>query len=159
MVHLRSAPVVARVSTSMPRLRTPIADWLATEIDVTTFLARQGAPVVPPSPELPPGPHERDGVAFSYWAYVRPDPDRTPSAADCSAMLVDLHAALRSYPRELPLLAANDIRRGLEWLDGAGDVLSDPDVARLRAAAERLRRSWRRPATSSRSTATPTRAT
>ena len=54
-------------------------------------------------------------------------------------MLVDLHAALRSYPRELPLLAANDIRRGLESLDGAGDVLSEPEVARLCAAAAGLR--------------------
>ena len=54
-------------------------------------------------------------------------------------MLVDLHAALRSYPGELPLLAANDIRRGLESLDGAGDVLSEPEVARLCAAAEGLR--------------------
>jgi hypothetical protein len=139
MVHLRPAPVVARVSTSMPRLRSPIAGWLATEIDVTTFLARQGAPVVAPSPELPPGPHERDGVAFSYWTYVRPDPDRSPSAADCSAMLVDLHAALRSYPGRLPVFGGNDIRRGLEALDGAGDVLSELEVARLRAAAERLR--------------------
>ena len=70
---------------------------------------------------------------------MRPDPGRTAGAADCSAMLVDLHAALRSYPGRLPVFGGHDIRWGLEALDGAGDVLSDPEVARLRAAAERLR--------------------
>ncbi len=32
-------------------------------------------------------------------------------------MLTDLHAALRSYPGELPALGDNDIARGLEELD------------------------------------------
>jgi hypothetical protein len=46
MVHLWPAPVVARVSTCLPRLRTPIADWLGRELAVTAFLVKQGAPVV-----------------------------------------------------------------------------------------------------------------
>jgi hypothetical protein len=145
MVHLRPAPVVARVATCMPKLRTPIADWLGLEIAVTSFLSEQGAPVVAPSRELLPGPHEYDGFAISFWTYVRPDPDRTPTADDCSAMLVDLHAVLRSYPGELPMLGANDIARGLEALDRADDVLSDADVGQLRAAAERLRPFWEAP--------------
>jgi hypothetical protein len=58
MVHLKPAPVVA---TCMPRLRTPIAQWLEREIAVTTFLSEQGAPVVAPSRELPPEPHGHDG--------------------------------------------------------------------------------------------------
>src|SRR5829696_4288791 len=138
MVHLRPAPVVARVATRMPRLRTPITDWLGLEIAVTTFLSERGAPVVAPSRELSPGPHEHDGFAISFWTYVRPDPDRTPTADDCSAMLGDLHAALRSYPGDLPMLGDNDIARGLEALDLAGDVLSEGDVDQLRVAAERL---------------------
>jgi hypothetical protein len=139
MVHLRPAPVVARVSTRMPRLRAPIQDWLRHEIAVTTFLSERGAPVVAPSPEVTPGPHERDGLWFSFWTYVRADPDRTPTTADCSAMLVDLHAVLRSYPGDLPPLAVNDIARGLEELERAGGFLSEADVGLLRAAAERLR--------------------
>ena len=145
MVHLRPAPVVARIATCMPKLRTPITDWLGLEIAVTTFLPEQGAPVVAPSRELPPGPHEHDGFAISFWTYVRPDPDRTPTAADCSAMLIDLHAALRSYPGELPMVGANDIPRGLELLDHAGNVLSGADVDLLRASAERLRPHWEAP--------------
>lgn len=69
MVHLKPAPVVA---TCMPKLRTPIEGWLEREIAVTTYLAEQGAPVVVPSRELPPGPHERDGFPISFWTYVEP---------------------------------------------------------------------------------------
>jgi hypothetical protein len=106
MVHLKPAPVVARVATCMPKLRTPIEGWLEREIAVTTYLAEQGAPVVGPSQELPPGPHERDGFPISFWTYVEPDLDRTPTTDDCSAMLVDLHTTLRAYPGELPMLCA-----------------------------------------------------
>lgn len=144
MVHLRPAPVVARVSTCMPKVRTPIEDWLGLEIAVTTFLAEQGAPVVAPSRELPPGPHRRDGFAISFWTYLRPDPDRMPTPADCSAMLVDLHAVLRSYPGELPLLCADDIPRGLELLDRDA-VLNEADRRRVRHTAERLRPLWHEP--------------
>ena len=35
MVHLKPAPVVARVATCMPKLRTPIEGWLEREIAVT----------------------------------------------------------------------------------------------------------------------------
>ena len=145
MVRLRPAPVVARVATLMPRLRAPIADWLGLDIAVTTFLSDRGAPVVAPSRELPAGPHERDGFAISFWTYVEPDPDRTPTAADCSAMLPDLHDALRSYPGELPALCANDIPRGLEMLDRGATGLSGTDVDLLRVSAERLRPLWEAP--------------
>ncbi len=146
MIHLRPAPVVARVATYMPTLRAPIEPWLEREISVTTFLAGRGAPVVPPSRELPPGPHERDGFWVSFWTYVRPDPDLTPTAADCSAMLVDLHADLRTYPGELPKLCADDVPRGLELLEqNGGGVLVAADMDRVRAAAERLRPLWEAP--------------
>lgn len=140
MVHLHPAPVVARVSTWTPTLRTPITDWLTRELAVTTYLSQQGAPVVGPSRELPPGPHSRDGFAISFWTYVQPDPDRIATMADCSAMLVDLHAALRSYPGELPVLApaVNDIPYGLAGLDQAGDLLKPADADLLRTAAEQL---------------------
>jgi Phosphotransferase enzyme family len=145
MVHLRPAPVVARVTTYMPKLRTPIADWLDREIAVTTYLSEQGAPVVAPSQELPPGPHERDGFWVSFWTYVEPDPDRTPTTDDCSALLPDLHTALRSYPGELPALCADDVTRGLGTLGGADDVLDESDVDLLCASAERLRPLWEAP--------------
>jgi Ser/Thr protein kinase RdoA (MazF antagonist) len=96
--------------------------------------------VVTPSRELPPGPHAHDGFTVSFWTYLEPDPDRAVTAAECSAMLVDLHAALRSYPGELPMLGAAvvDLPRWLGMLHLAGDRLSDADTARLHEAARRL---------------------
>lgn len=142
MVHLRPAPVVARVSTGTATVRTPIEDWLGREVAVASFLAGQGAPVAAPSRELPPGPHAHQGFAISFWSHVEADPDRTPSMADCSAMLVDLHAVLRDYPGELPLLApvVNDIPWGLDaLLRRHPDVLSGEQANRVHAAVRRLR--------------------
>jgi hypothetical protein len=43
---------------------------------------------------------------MSFWTHVPPDPERTPTTDDCSAMLVDLYANLCAYPGELPMLCA-----------------------------------------------------
>ena len=58
--QLRPAPVVARIPTAIARLTTD-PDGAARELAVVDFLSGDGAPVVPPSPELPPGPHRRVG--------------------------------------------------------------------------------------------------
>lgn len=139
-VHLRPAPVVARVSTITALLRTPIEPWLKRELDVAAFLAGRGAPVVPPSDVLPPGPHQHDGLCVTFWRYVEPVSRALPEPPEAGRMLGVLHAALRDYPGELPLLAPmfNDIPRGLERLERAGDILPADDIALLRATYERL---------------------
>jgi hypothetical protein len=90
--------VVAGISTWTAELRPDITDWLARKVAVTDHLETVGAPVVGNSRELPPGPHERDGLAMTFTTWAPPDADRTPDAADCVAMLPDLHAALATYP-------------------------------------------------------------
>ncbi|MQA80954.1 MAG: phosphotransferase [Streptosporangiales bacterium] len=99
------------------------------------------------SGELPPGPHERDGLAISFWTHVRPDPDREVTFADCASMLVDLHAAMRTYPGDLPVLApaANDIARGLDALDGADDLIDADEAASLRGAVDEMWPLFERP--------------
>lgn len=92
-----------------------------------------------------PGPHEHDGFWVSFWTYVEADQDRILTTSDCSAMLLDLHEALRSYPGELPLLGADDIPRGLELLGQTDEVLSEDDAELLCASAERLRSRWQTP--------------
>jgi Phosphotransferase enzyme family len=139
-VHLAPAPVVAGISTWTAELRPDITDWLARKVAVTDHLEAVGAPVVGNSRELPPGPHERDGLAMTFTTWAPPDADRTPDAADCVAMLPDLHAALATYPGELPLLAPvhQDIPRGLAALDRHPDVLTPEERDRLLSAHERL---------------------
>ncbi|MGH3315198.1 MAG: phosphotransferase [Nocardioidaceae bacterium] len=142
VVHLAPAPVVACVPTWISRLRDNVEDAMRREIAVTEFLHAQGAPVVAPSTDLPPGPHRHDGFAVSFWPYVEADPDRTVTAADCAVMLPDLHRALAAYPGDLPTLeaAAVDVTRWLESAEtatGSGSASSWLDV--LRTAASRLR--------------------
>ena len=139
-VHLAPAPVVAGISTWTATIRPGIADWLARKVAVTDHLEAVGAPVIGNSRELPPGPHVRDGLTMTFTEWAPPDPDRTPDAADCVAMLPDLHAALATYPGELPLLAPvhGDVPYGLAALERDPDVLSTEERDRLLAAHERL---------------------
>jgi|Tabmets5t2r1_1033131.scaffolds.fasta_scaffold20389_2 Phosphotransferase enzyme family len=145
MVHLHPAPVVARVTTSLSKLRPSIGGWHEREIAATTYLAGQGAPVVTPSAELPPGPHEYDGFPISFWTYLEPDPGRLPTTADCAALLVDLHATLRSYPGDVPTYLADDMPALMTLLDQADGVVDQDDVERIGEAHERLRSMWESP--------------
>lgn len=139
-VHLRPAPLVARVSTLTAVLRHPVDAWLARELDVAGFLGGVGAPVVPPTALMPPGPHLQDGFALSFWTYEAPVTDTPPGPEVAGRMLAELHAALRAYPGELPLLAPplNDIPRGLARLETLPDVVPPSEVAMLRRVADRL---------------------
>ena len=107
VVHLRPAPVVAKVAASTPAVRRDNQHWLQRELDVSAFLAAEGAPVVPPSPELPATTHHDDGHVMSFWRYLPPaDPRRRPDEETIGSMLRDLHAVLRRYPiATIPVLA------------------------------------------------------
>lgn len=93
VVHLRPAPVVARIATLTPLLRPAIARPFAREVGLAGALAAAGAPVVPPSDLLPPGPHEHAGLTLSFWRHVEVLPDR-PTPAVVGAALGELQAAL-----------------------------------------------------------------
>jgi hypothetical protein len=69
LIHLRPAPVVARVAGSIAKVR-PGTEFARHEVDVAGHLARAGAPVVAPSAELPPGPHEHAGHVITFWDHV-----------------------------------------------------------------------------------------
>ncbi|MBW4475812.1 MAG: aminoglycoside phosphotransferase family protein [Tolypothrix brevis GSE-NOS-MK-07-07A] len=133
-VHLQPAPIVARVSTLTPILRYPIESWLLREIAVSEFLAAKNAPVVPQSDLLPSGVHCHDGFFMTFWHYVHPVSDIVPESDTVGKMLAELHAVLKEYPGELPLLAPpfNDIPRGIERLQQLGNILSDEDLRLLR---------------------------
>jgi aminoglycoside phosphotransferase (APT) family kinase protein len=93
VVHLRPAPVVARVATLTPLLRPAIGRPFAREVALAGALAAVGAPVVPPSDLLPPGPHQHAGLTLSFWRFVEVRPER-PTAAQTGAALGELQAAL-----------------------------------------------------------------
>src|ERR671923_2179267 len=98
IVHLAPWPVVAKVADSGGRAAARIR--LQRELDVALHLARAGAPVVPPSAELPVRIHSHGDHALTFWTYERHDPNGEPAAGT----LHEVHRALETYPGDLPAL-------------------------------------------------------
>ncbi|WP_327584999.1 phosphotransferase [Nonomuraea sp. NBC_00507] len=132
-IHMRPAPIVARVPTVTALGRPRPADVLRRELEVVSYLRGVGAPVVPPSDLLPPGPHVRDGVAVSFWTHVEHDPDYAVTPEQAGRALAGLHEAMRRFPGRLPYLGPvlDEPARLLELL--GGNVEADV-LARLREA-------------------------
>jgi hypothetical protein len=97
VVHLRPAPVVARVATTTAALRPDIARPFAREVELARALTAAGAAVVPLSDLLPPGPHRHDGLTLSFWRHVELQPE-PPTPAEAGAALGELHEVLASLP-------------------------------------------------------------
>lgn len=108
------------------------------------YLAAQGVPVVPPSGELPPGPHDQGGFAVTFWEYVGHDRSYVPSMNEAGVMLRELHRALRdsreasgampedAVLRDLPWMGPlTEIPRWIDWIERGG-VLGAADCSLLR---------------------------
>jgi hypothetical protein len=115
LVHLKPAPVVARVMTGTAVLHDDAEQWLAREVAVGAFLAERTELVVPPSDILPPGPHERDGLWMTLWKFVPHNEQAPPpEPRELGRSLQGLHAALADFPGDLAPLS--EIRDWLERL-------------------------------------------
>ena len=88
LVHLKPAPVVARVATTTGLVRKPVEWWLTLDLAMAGYLAAQNFPVVRPSVEVPPGPHLHDGLALSFWEFVEHDRNYVASAAEGAPVCV-----------------------------------------------------------------------
>ncbi|MCZ2846946.1 phosphotransferase [Modestobacter sp. VKM Ac-2978] len=130
VVHLRPAPVVARVAVYTPLLRPEIRRPFTRELALAAALTAAGAAVVPPSDLLPPGPHEHDGLTVSFWRHVDVSPDR-PTAEQAGRSLAELHEVLGTLP---PLWTGSPLDRPLEDLavfrDTGTELGADPAVLR-----------------------------
>ena len=114
LVHLKPAPVVARVMTGTALLHDDPERWLTREIAVGAFLADTGL-IVPPTDLLPPGPHERDGLWMTFWKFVPHDEHAPPpDPRELGRSLRALHTALAGFPGDLAPLSG--IRDWLERL-------------------------------------------
>ena len=115
LVHLKPAPVVARVMTGTAVLHDDAERWLAREVAVGVFLAERTDLVVAPSDILPPGPHERDGLWMTLWKFVAHDEQAPPpEPRELGRSLRGLHAALADFPGDLAPLS--EVRDWLERL-------------------------------------------
>src|SRR3954451_22738441 len=68
LVHLKPAPVVARVMTGTAVLHGDVERWLAREVAVGVFLGERGLAVAP-SDVLAPGPHEYEELWITFWEF------------------------------------------------------------------------------------------
>jgi hypothetical protein len=117
LVHLRPAPVVARVMTGTVVLHDDLSRWLKREISVLEFLAPSGLAVAP-SPLIAPGPHHRDGLWMTFLEWI-PDVEPVTQLDDAYRLgraLRDLHDELRRFGGDLGDLRA--VREDIERLHG-----------------------------------------
>ena len=118
LVHLRPAPVVARVTSGAPGVDP--AD-VERELAVASHAARAGAPVVRPSDLLPPGPHRHDGHTLVFWQYLAQAGKLDAAAAGRG--LHTIHDSLADYDGELPRAGrAEAVRAMLEPFAASDDV-------------------------------------
>jgi len=115
LVHLAPSPVVARVATTTGLVRKPVQQWMRLDLDMAVYLAAMQFPVVPPSREIPPGPHPHDGLTVTFWEFVEHDRGYLPSVEETGRLLHELHVALRGYPGELRRLSP--FAEIPQWLD------------------------------------------
>src|SRR5436309_1322202 len=98
-IHLVPFPVVARVARWT--VGSGAADKLSAELAVAEHLARMGAPITPPTVDVPPGPHLEDDWAMTLWQFVAHRPTKETDALVAAKSLREVHAALASYPGQL----------------------------------------------------------
>lgn len=138
LVYLVPSPVVARVATTTALVRKPAEQWLALDLDLSGYLAARSFPVVPPSRELPPGQHQHDGLALTFWEFVEHDRNYVAGADEVGPFLREWHAELRGYPGALrPLSPCAEIPQLLDevasWNNDESWNTTDPaDIAMLR---------------------------
>ena len=99
VVHLAPSPVVAKVATST--LRKWNVSNLEHELNVAVHLAGLGAPIVPPSKELPPVVYRDEDLEVTFWQYCRGKVREEIDRHELFAAIKEFHAAFASYQGEL----------------------------------------------------------
>ncbi|MDQ3817389.1 MAG: aminoglycoside phosphotransferase family protein [Acidobacteriota bacterium] len=95
VIHLSPAPVVAKVATST--LRKQNISNLGHELNVALHLADSGAPVVPPSAEIPPAVYRHKDLEVTFWQYCAGEIREEIDRPELAAALKEFHTAFASY--------------------------------------------------------------
>jgi hypothetical protein len=112
-IALDPLPIVARIATGTALLRDTFS-FARREVSIAGFLAKLGAPVVPPCDGSLAGPHVVNGWTLSLWRHVEVLPE-WPDAAESGRRLSACHAVLRGYANveAIPYFGAFDELRQL----------------------------------------------
>ena len=112
IIHLSPTAIVARVST-MTATQRQGDGWFAREVAVAEYLTQVGAPLVPTSRLITPGPHSHLGVVLSFWEWVQLV-EVLANALEVGRSLFTCHQALKGFSGDLSVLAL---------LSEAGEIL------------------------------------
>lgn len=125
VVHLRPAPVVARVAHVTALVRGDAAAALDLELRLGRRAHAAGAPVVAPL-DGAGGVHRTDAGPMTFWPLVDPV-ERVRDPAEAGRALADLHAALAGHDGRLPgpEHVAADAHRGAQLLARLGHLTSE----------------------------------
>jgi hypothetical protein len=103
VLHLAPTSVVARVATTTATYRHG-DQWFVREVAVAKYLTQVGAPIIPVSSLIEPGPHVHLDLVLSFWQFVEVLPsDYDPIAAGHA--LKQCHDRLADFTADLPQLA------------------------------------------------------
>lgn len=130
VVHLRPAPVVARVAHLTALVRRDAAAHLALELDLARLASDQGADVVGPLAHDAGVHHEPEGP-MTLWPLV-PRLRSGRDAATAGRALAAFHRGVRAYPGWMPgpENVAADAHRGVLLLARLG-LLATPEAVEI----------------------------
>lgn len=137
LVHLRPAPLVARVMTGTVALHDDPQQWLEREVSVLRFLAPSGLAVAPSS-LIAPGPHQHDGLWMTFSEWI-PDIEHQSHLDDPHLLgraLRNLHDELRAFNGDLGGLQA--LRKGIERLHRRLEPTDSGQAAKVASLRARL---------------------
>ncbi len=140
LVHLRPAPVVARVMTGTVALHHDPKKWLEREVSVLRFLASSRVAVAPSS-LIAPGPHQHDNLWMTFSEWI-PDIEHRSHLVDAHRLgraLRNLHDELRTFNGDLGDLRA--LHEDIERLHGRlepNNAVEAGKVSSLRARLDAL---------------------
>ena len=127
--------LVARIvqHVGSPRNTT---DWFERENAIAAHLARQNAPVIPLHPQLPPGPHLRNGFPMNFWEYVHCT-DSPLDPWEAGRRLALCHRALKTFTAPMPVLAILEESRSVADRLESESLMEPVSLAMLRRFLDR----------------------
>ena len=137
VIHLAPFPVVAKVATS--RVRKQNVSNLAHELNIALHLADSGAPIVPPSAEIPPTVYQYQNLEVTFWQHCAGEIREEIDHPELVAALKQFHAAFDGYQGELKSFT-NKYEECYSLLDSdrLSPKLSKADLRFLRQVYKRL---------------------
>ena len=143
VVHLRPAPVVARVATLTAEMRSHPLRYLQGERDISAALVDQALSVIGPTDRVDPGPHLAEGVAFLLLDYKSLEPldiGSSQDAIDAGRAFAELSEALAGLPDELSGGEAGQPWAEIERLVDTASTTTEPAAMHeIRQAVHSLR--------------------